>query len=162
MTNNKTCIYLDEVNDDNINEILNNIASAEWDINIFNNSKWWDVNLFDAISYTINEEYKRITMVGLFMASAGADLFLDFKWNRLSNSNSEMILHNCAINNPVFINSDWKLTIRCDDNISAERLNNLKLNKYDFLTKEEQDLINNWKDILINSDRIETIINDWL
>lgn len=158
MTNKITCIYLDEVNDDNINEILNNIASAEWDITIFNNSKWWDVNLFDAISHIINYDFDRITMVGLFMASAGADLFLNFKWNRELNINSEMILHNFAINNPVFINSDWKLTIRCDDNIGAERLNNLKLNKYDFLTEEEQDLINNWKDVLINAERIKNII----
>lgn len=149
-------IYIEDIQEENIQGILDDINSDK-EIVIHNDSNWWNTTLFDMVAKTLNakvEKWDKIKMVVHSVASNWFNLALRFNWDIEVGIVWEAILHTNAIGCSVFTNKVWELKIRASDEILHQRLKDLQPNQYDFLSKEEQEKIDDWKDVYIKRDRL--------
>lgn len=154
-------IYISEVTEDNIWDILDQLNS-DTELEIHNNSQWWNVNLFNIVRTTLDNLLKKedikITMYWYTMASAWFDLFYYFKGERILAEDAEAFLHKAAMQFPVFKDGNGDLRIRCTEWISNKRVKSMTQRDYNFLTEEELKRFEDWLDVHLNRNRLEEII----
>lgn len=160
---NRTIIieWLTSENREDLDKIVKQIDEIvkEDIVNVYIYSTWWDSWMFniliDKLNKLVDLEYD-ITMTWILMFSNWFNIFNKFKWKRLLDKNAEALLHTWALSYPVFTHNTLK--VRWDE-IDKQRAKNTKPNEYPFLTKKEQNKLNNWNDIYLWYDRLKEIFN---
>jgi hypothetical protein len=152
--------YLKKQYEENFIEItkwLDELWETEWEIYIDDGG--WYIWVADAILSRINK--MKIILKSHLLVSSWFYLFYFFKWNKELIKWSEAIIHAITMVTDIFFDNKWNIKVK-NDELFLERLKDTWMPKeYSlFLTNEEIDLIYDWKDVLLNEERLLKIFDN--
>jgi len=140
-----------------ITKWLDELWETEWEIYI--DGGGWCIWVGDAILSRINK--MKITLKSHLLVSSWFYLFYFFKWKKELIKWSEAIIHAITMNTDIFFDYKWNIKVK-NDELFLERLKDTWMPKgyTSFLTNEEIDLIYDWKDVLLNEERLLKIFDN--
>lgn len=158
----KTYYFNDDEDFVEINTFLDSIKKND-EAQIYINSWWWKVWMFQAISDRLNrmiDEWFKISIRCIFVASRAFRLFYDFKGKKILEYDAEWLAHVDAMLDSHIFYVNWDRRIREDNNLEIWRNKTFEKQNpfiYPFFTEEEKELYLQWRNVYLSPERMEEI-----
>lgn len=152
--------YLTKQYDENFIEITKWLDELKDEEGVIYIDDWWGcIWIADAILNRINS--MNITLKSNFLCSSWFYLFYFFKWKKELIKDCDAIIHATTMTTDVFLDNKWNIKVK-DNEIFLKRMKDTWITKeyFSFLTNEEIDEIYNWKDVLLDYERLLKIFDN--